>query len=113
MKINIRSQVITFPILNWTNEFKSETAERRLLREHSRDSKNSFGSFEMGNVIIGLKTVIAVQRRGLLHGSKTHLSCNIRLTERHGEERNRRGHPLLTSIAALTMFVSNDVFSLN
>lgn len=74
MKINIHSQVIPFPILNWTNEFKSETAERRLLREHSRDPKNSFGSFEMGNGIIGLNTVIAIKSRGLLHGSKTILS---------------------------------------
>jgi len=62
-----------------------------LLREHSRDSKNSFGSFEMGNGIISLKTVIAVQRRGLLYGSKN-LGLYHKATERHDEERKRRCH---------------------
>jgi len=33
-------------ILNQTNEFKSEGAQRILIREHSRVSQNSFVSFK-------------------------------------------------------------------
>jgi len=44
-------RIIPKPISNWTNEFKSEGAERIKIREHTRDLQNSFGSFEMGNGI--------------------------------------------------------------
>jgi hypothetical protein len=39
------SVVIPFSELNWTDEFKGEAAQRKLLCEHRRDLLNSFGSF--------------------------------------------------------------------
>ncbi len=45
---------IPFPRLNLTNEFKSEDAQRMLIREHSRESKNSLVHLKMGNGILSL-----------------------------------------------------------
>jgi ribosomal protein S18 acetylase RimI-like enzyme len=47
------AEVIPAPILNQTGEFKGEPAQRRKLREHRQDLKNSFGSFEIGAGIKG------------------------------------------------------------
>ena len=45
---------IPFPRLNLTNEFKSEDAQRMLIRERSRESKNSLVHLKMGNGILSL-----------------------------------------------------------
>lgn len=44
--------LIPFSILNQTNEFQGEVAQRIEIREHDRDLQNSFGSFKRGNGII-------------------------------------------------------------
>jgi phospholipid/cholesterol/gamma-HCH transport system ATP-binding protein len=44
-------KIIPSPELNQTYEFKDEAAQRKLLREHSRDQQNSSGSFNSGDGI--------------------------------------------------------------
>lgn len=69
--ITEHKDTIPFPILNQTNEFQGEAAQRNNLREHSRDLQNSFVSFKMGNGIslsvikaLGVQEIIAY-----LHGN--------------------------------------------
>jgi hypothetical protein len=48
----MEDKVIPFAELNQTYEFQDEAAQRSNLREHSRDPKNSYGSFNSGKGII-------------------------------------------------------------
>ena len=50
--------LILKPILNKTYEFKTAEAQRTEVREHSRESKNSYVSFKIGNGITHRKATI-------------------------------------------------------
>jgi DNA helicase-2/ATP-dependent DNA helicase PcrA len=65
----VTHEIIPKPISNDSDEFKGESLQRRLLREHRQDLQNSSESFEMGNGISHTETLNPKQLEAMHHAS--------------------------------------------